>query len=558
MMAIDKSAVLPNNSAKNSQSTNRVFRLLTELGLLGLFMRLLQVIVIISILQYGSIFKNPSQLNVLIPVFICTLIVLASVTFAEIQCEQYMARLDQRFGIIISALGFNKQVNKSKNYLQKVFLPVLIGVPALPFLIIFLSLTTPYLFSIVVISMLISAAVVRHYNRSEHKVRESEISSAVNKMMNQDIIDIPAYLLTKSKGNKDIESANINMDESLILDDFQYQDISGASKKRQYLSLIRKSTRAFVLAAAVLLSILQITSIAKIAGFLIISGAFRSACLALFEFTTSSNKMFPFSDGFLRIKLALLSPGEIITHLEKQYNLEQSNLELFNNTHQQGILSHPYLRLKQVTLKDEFSNVLIENITGRVQLSALTIIKVGGSSLVTSMRKLFKEMRLDKLLKNYYLDGEFVLSSNKLGADFLEMLPQHNPWEITITSTSLVDSFSQKYANEINELIKKYKLNQYIDSGKDNISISSISNKQANKMRAIICLLFHIVEPSAISVAPFTLDIFDENERSLLIEFLSIELKKKSVVLILFTRHKPHQDYADKYYEISREQLLKI
>lgn len=558
MMAIDKSAVLPNNSAKNSQSTNRVFHLLTELGLLGLFMRLLQVIVIISILQYGSIFKNPSQLNVLIPIFICTLIVLASVTFAEIQCEQYMARLDQRFGIIISALGFNKQVNKSKNYLQKVFLPVLIGVPALPFLVIFLSLTTPYLFSIVVISMLISAAVVRYYNRSEQTVQESEISSVVNKMMNQDIIDIPAYLLTKSKGNKDIESANINMDESLILDDFQYQDISGASKKRQYLSLIRKSTRAFVLAAAVLLSILQITSIAKIAGFLIISGAFRSACLALFEFTTSSNKMFPFSDGFLRIKLALLSPGEIITHLEKQYNLEQSNLELFNNAHQQGILSHPYLRLKQVTLKDEFSNILIENITGRVQLSALTIIKVDGSSLATSIRKLFKEMRLDKLLKNYYLDGEFVLSSNKLGADFLEMLPQQNPWEITITSTSLVDSFSQRYANEINELIKKYELNQYIDSGKDNISISSISKKQANRMRAIICLLFHIVEPSVVSISPFTLDIFDENERSLLIEFLSIELKKKSVVLILFTRHKPHQDYADKYYEISREQLLKI
>ena len=557
-MGVEKNAVLTNNSVKNSQSTNRVFRLLTELGLLGLFMRLLQVIVIISILQYGSIFKNPSQLNVLIPIFICTLIVLTSVTFAEIQCEQYMARLDQRFGIIISALGFNNQINKSKNYLQKVFLPVLIGVPALPFLIIFLSLTTPYLFSIVVISILISAAVVRHYNRSEQKIEESEISSVVNMMINQDIIDIPAYLLTKSRGNKDNDSTNINMDENLMLDDFHYQDISGASKKRQYLSLIRKSTRAFVLAAAVLLSILQITSIAKIAGFLIISGAFRSACLALFEFTTSSNKIFPFSDGFLRIKLALLSPSEIITHLEKQYNLEKRNLELFNNTYQQGILSHPYLRLKQVTLKDELSNILVENITGRVQLSSLTIVKVDGSNLATSIRKLFKDMRLDKLLKHYYLDGDFVLSSNKLGSDFLEMLPQQNPWEITITSNSLVDSFSQRHANEINELIRKYELNQYIDSGKGNIPVSSISNKQANRMRAIICLLFHVVEPSAISISPFTLDIFDEYERALLINFLSVELKKRSAALILFTRHKPSQNYPDKYYEISRDQLLKI
>lgn len=322
MMAVDQQVALTNNSMNASQSTNRVLRLLGELGLLGLFVRLLQMIAIISILQYGSIFKNPSQLNVLIPIFICTLIVLASVTFAEIQCEQYMARLDQRFGIIISALGFNKQVNKNKSYLQKVLLPVLIGVPALPFLIIFLSLTTPYLFAIVAISVLISAAVIRHYNTSEQKNNESEISALVNKM-NQDIIDIPAYLLTKTRVNKDIELSNNNVEENLTLDDFQYQGISGASKKRQYLSLIRKTTRAFVLAAAVLLSILQVTSIAKIAGFLIISGAFRSACLALFEFTTSSNKLFPFSDGFLRIKLALMSPAEIITHLEEKYNLEQ-------------------------------------------------------------------------------------------------------------------------------------------------------------------------------------------------------------------------------------------
>lgn len=558
MMAVDNRPEITNNSAKDSHRTNRVLRLLTELGLLGLFMRLLQVIVIISILQYGSIFKNPSQLNVLIPIFICTLIVLASVTFAEIQCEQYMARLDQRFGIIISALGFNKQVNKDKSYLQKVFLPVLIGVPALPFLIIFLTLTTPYLFAIVVISILISGAVVRHYNKSEGNNKESEISTLINKMMNQDIIDIPAYLLTKTRGGKDIELTNIKVEENLILNDFQYQDISSASKKRQYLSLIRKSTRAFVLAAAVLLTILQITSIAKIAGFLIISGAFRSACLALFEFTTSSNKMFPIADGFLRIQLALLSPDEIIIHLEKQYNLERSNLELFNKKYQEGVILHPYLRLKQVTLKDEFSNVLVKNITGRIQLNSLAIIKVDGSNLTTSMRKLFKDMCLDKFLRNYYLNGEFVLSSSKVDADFLALLPQQNPWEITIISNSIVDYFPQGYADEISELVEKYALNQFVYSNIENTSLISISNKQANKMRAIICLLFHIVTPSAVSISPFTLDIFDDHERGLLINFLSIELKKKSVSLILFTSHKPNQNYSDKYYEISREQLLKI
>jgi hypothetical protein len=209
-------------------------------------------------------------------------------------------------------------------------------------------------------------------------------------------------------------------------------------------------------------------------------------------------------------------------------------------------------------LKDEFSNVLVENITGRIQLNSLAIIKVDGTSLLTGMRKLFKDVSLDKFLSSYFFNGEFVLSSSKVGAEFLALLPQQNPWEITITSNLIADSFPQAYADEINELIEKYELNQYIGSSIENMSLSSISNKQANRMRAIICLLFHIVEPSAVSISPFTLDIFDEHERALLIKFLSVELKKKSASLILFTRHKPSQDYADKYYEISREQLLKI
>ena len=206
-------------------------------------------------------------------------------------------KVDQRFGIIASTLGLKRDFNNNKNYLQKVFLPVLIGAPALPFLFIFLSLTTPYLFAIVAISSVISGIVVWHYNKHEQKNRESEISDVGNKIIGQEAIGIPTYLLRRIRQNKDTESNNFNIADNLIPDNFEYQDISNASKKRQYLSLIRKSTRAFVLTAAVLLSILQVTSIAKIAGFLIISGAFRSACIALAEFTTSSNKIFPFSEG---------------------------------------------------------------------------------------------------------------------------------------------------------------------------------------------------------------------------------------------------------------------
>ena len=42
------------------------------------------------------------------------------------------------------------------------------------------------------------------------------------------------------------------------------------TRKRRFLSLIRKSTRVIILVAAVTLAVLNITSIAKIAGFLII------------------------------------------------------------------------------------------------------------------------------------------------------------------------------------------------------------------------------------------------------------------------------------------------
>ena len=558
MMASLKRTAVAKKPMNNAESTNRVLRLLTELGLLGLFMRLMQVIIIISILQFSSIFKNPSQLNILIPIFICTLIILASVTFAEIQCERYMARLDQRFGIIASSLGLKKEFNNNKNYLQKVFLPVLIGAPALPFLFIFLSLTTPYLFAIVAISSVISGIVVWHFNKHEQKNRGSEVSAVANKMIGQETIGIPAYLLRRIRQNKDSESTNFNIADNLIMDNFEYQDISNTSKKRQYLSLIRKSTRAFVLTAAVLLSILQVTTIAKIAGFLIISGAFRSACIALAEFTTSSNKIFPFSEGFSRIRLALLSSAEIIAHLEEKYNLERHNLEVFNTTYQERTIAHPYLRLKQVTLKDEYSNILIENITGRIQINPVAIVKVNDSNLVTSFRKLFKDMCLDSSLHKYYFSGDIFLSANKLSADFLSLLPHQNPWEITITSNSLVDSFSESYTPEINQLIENYELYRYIIPEKDNLFLSRISNKQLIRMRAIICLLIYVVEPSAVSVSPFTLDVFDENERILLINFLSIELKKKSATLVLLTRHNISPEFSGKCYELGKNHLIRL
>ena len=183
-------------------------KVVIELMLYGFFIRTGQLGSILLALQFDEIFTNPAQIIFLFPVAIAVIIALISLTFIEIECNNYAEKLDRRLESI--NLYFSQPTLISqRGYLQKTFLQVILNILALPALAIFLGWTSSLLFLILIASIGCSAAVVFKYNQLDFQqnVKGSKVRNVQSlAKIDQNEGRVPFYIINNINSGQSVSN----------------------------------------------------------------------------------------------------------------------------------------------------------------------------------------------------------------------------------------------------------------------------------------------------------------------------------------------------------------
>ena len=541
-----------------TSSRRSAWIVLTELTLYGFLIRIGQLGVILLALQFSQIFTNPAQIIFLFPIAIAILIILGLLTLVEIECSRYVGMLDSRLNVINS---YSNQFDLSgqQNYLEKTILPITLNILALPVVFTFLAWTTPYLFSILFISTIISCLVIIKYNNELKQPRPANQEDPNGDGSEGDQQErIPLYLL------RNFDHAPNIYNKRLISKQGVFQDSSTMIKnrKRKFLSFIRKSTRIIILVAAVTLAVLNITSIAKIAGLLIIGNVFRNGCTAIVEFMTSSHEIFPLEKSVNLLAEALTETKELEKRLLalQKYALEKR--QNFNEKYMSLISNHPYIRLKNISIKDIDELSIAANISARILIDPITIISSPNNKISSRLRILLESnnSKNSKALDRYIFSGDTFLGRQRLTNHFFKELTIHDPENIFIASLNILDYFDDSDSKQIKDLItQEKKLETLLDSIiNPNISIGMHSFRQINQFRSILQLLIINTQPECLSLLSFGLDHFEPSELKILLSIFRPLFKQKSINLIVISQYEPPKDCECSCYQFTPGELLKV
>ena len=540
-------------------SSNRsAWIVLAELTLYGFLIRIGQLGVILLALQFSQIFTNPAQIIFLFPIALSALIILGILTLVEIECSRYVGKLDARLNVINSYSNqFN--LNGQQNYLEKTILPITLNILALPVVFAFLIWTTPYLFTILLISTIISCLVILKYNnelKQPYEANQEAFLAARGEAETQ--ATIPLYLLR----NFD-QTPNI-YDKKLISKQESLSDRSTLLKtrKRRFLSLIRKSTRVTILVAAVTLAVLNITSIAKIAGFLIIGNVFRNGFTAVVEYMTSTDEIFPLDKSVTLLSVALTETQELETGL---LNLQRYALEKrqnFNEKYMSLIDNHPYIRFKNFSAKDIDGLSIASNISARVLIAPITFITSPGNKIASRIKSLLenRNSKSPKALDRYIFNGDVILGRQRLTAQFFQEVTIHDPENIFIASLNVLDYFDDSDVLQVKELItRETELEMLLDSIiNPGLSIEKHNARQINQFRSILQMLIIYTQPECLSLLSFGLDYFEPTDLKILLNIFSPLYKQKSINLLVMSRYLPPADSDCSCYEFTPVDLQRV
>ena len=542
---------------------NRELKVVIELMLYGLFIRTGQLGSILLALQFDEIFTNPTQLVFLFPVAIAVIIVLITLTFIEVECNSYAEKLDQRLEAVNLYFTQSSLISQ-RGYLQKTFLQVILNILALPALAIFLGWTSSLLFLVLIASISCSAAVIFRYNKlhirkSSKGLKAQDAQSLAKKKHHQG--KVPFYIINNINSGQYIseEEKFIGLNDSN-----QRSSISQLTgvRKRKFLNLIRQASRIIILVAAVVLVIFKVTSIVKVAGFLIIGNFFRSGCISLFEFMSSTDKLFPISESLRLIERSLLKVGLLEEKLFKTYEKTKELRIEFNRNYSSIISNHPFFRVKNLTVRDIDGRLIIANMTSRIQLKPLTYLYIDGITLTIGIKEFLATHMTGKSSTNfrYLINGEALIGGKKLSNNFFHSISIYNPKNTQISSNDIFNYFEPKSANELKSLLdNSQELKLLIDSViSENVPIEMLSQRQINQAKSIIELLRLYLEPCCVSVSMFIFDYFEESDAIFLIEIFSSLYQKKDVNLIIFGRNKLSLGLNMSYYKLTSDSIRKM
>lgn len=531
---------------------------LMELTLYGFLIRIGQLGVILLALQFSQIFTNPAQIIFLFPIAISTLIILGLLALVEIECSRYVSALDTRLYAINSYTNqFN--LNGQRNYLEKSILPITLNILALPVILVFLAWTTPYLFSILLLSTILSCLLILKFNHDLKQQFEVNQEACMESRGEEEKREtIPLYLLRNFDHAPNIyDKELISKQESL-----NYRSTLLKTRKRRFLSLIRKSTRVIILVAAVTLAVLNITSIAKIAGFLIIGNVFRNGCTAIVEYMSSTDEIIPLEKTINLLCEALTETEDLATRFLniQQYALQKR--QNFNEKYASLICNHPYLRFKNLTIKDIDGLSIASNISARVLVDPITIITIPGNKIASRVKTLIenKISKSPKALDRYIFSGDIFLSRQRLTHQFFQDISIHNPDNIFVASLNVLDYFDDLEMLQVKELLAQEKeiealLDSIINPG---MSIEMHNSKQINQFRSILQLLIIYTQPECLSLVSFGLDYFEASDFKTLLRIFRPLYKLRSINLLVMSRYTLPANSECLCYQFAPGELLKV
>lgn len=522
-------------------SSQKQWIALYELIIYGFLVRSGQLASILLAFQFSQIFTNPGQIVFLFPIAIILIAFLGVLTLIEIECTRYMNRLDNRIQTIKAYLNLNLH-QLPKNYLEQILLPVLLNILSLPALLLFLGWTSTYLFLILMLSIAASSAVIFKFNylvRSKPVLTTNDFNDVIDSQRANNTYSIPLHLLRYVDANTDGQSFSSLVTQPNTLRSYHS---SLRTKKRKLLGLIRQSTRIIIIIAAVILAVLNTTNIAKIAGFLIVGNYFRSGCIALFEFMSTTNKIFPAKDVILLMSTALMQEYEIEENLVYRSNQSSINLQIFNQKYSKLIKEHPYLRFKNVVIKNYDGSLMAGNITSRLQLQSLTFIQFQNINFTNKIRQLIRNHQLKDSTsrEQYVLRGEIILGGQKLPSIFFDEIKTNEPSTLTIFSANIYDYFDKSEQTKLSALFNQNcQLRELLESIiNPNTGIEMYGTRQINQFKTILQLIIIYMEAPCISLLISGFEAFDPDDINLLINIFEPLYAQESIILLILTSSK--------------------
>ena len=539
------------------QISTRAWLVLAEIGFYGFFIRILQLGTILVVLQFDSIFTNPAQIIFLVPIGICTLLILGALTFFEIQCNGVIKSLDNRQKVVSTILDKAAPISE-KNFLRRIFLPLVINFASLPLFGFYLIWTTPYLFIILLTSIILSGLVIFRFNTlqrsSKNQATEQKLVQSYNSSENNNL-SIEPYLLRQVNRNNSNDLNNDDKSDTLIANESPNYNY----KKRQVLGLIRRSSRVLVLITAAILAIYQLSSIAKIAGFLLIANSFREGWLAIFEFMSITNKLLPFSLSMEILNDSLIEQKAIKHVLQSRYETALLAKKRFNQSYSEQLNKSPFMKLKDITVKDMNGYLIVSNLNSRIRLNAITLIIVESNQLATDLvRLLSAHLQKGKhLMSKYHIEGRVFMSTNKTTQYLFDNLPVLDRWKYPLVSTDINDYFDDVGVEKLDLILQRRpSLNQFINSFvSQSGSVEALTPRQSNQLRTLINLFVACAEPTCISVCPFMLDCFDSSDVKLLLKEFIPELELAQSRIVLMTKLKLQNNNICPTYILSQSML---
>lgn len=507
---------------------------------LGFFSRIVQVLAVLALLNLNDYFTSPEQLASLLPIGLVILTVLILVSSADSISSAIARQLVERLAIVQRSYDINPYPDTSKGkivqqhqFLRLVFFPLASTIFTLPFLIVVISTTTPYLFVLSIFQGLANSIIVRQFNRQQGPAT-NRLGKARELLIKTKAVYPPFDDLTPLSALNDDTSLLTN---GMLANNAESRDAL-MRKKRDLLKTSNIVFRGIILIVSAVLAMFQLSSLSAVVGFFILNNTLRYAIVVLCEYIWRPSDAPDLRKCTQLIRQALKDSHALMQDLANAQLNQYTARHDFDKTMRPRLSLKPYIRFKDFKLLQLSPKncTLIKGLTGRVEVLPVNIVHVVGTPLINGITEACARQAINE--SAYATDGIAVCAQTKFDYLLWSQLPIASVNNLRIESARIVDCLPQIYAERIASMVSDYRLNRYYldDDDEDHLGIQSLNRRQARRLRSLVALLDTIVNPHSLWLLPFLLDVFEDEQVSSLLDFYRLEASPDQRSIFLVSR----------------------
>jgi hypothetical protein len=535
------------------QATPSATMFLGQLFVLGFFSRIVQILAILCLLNLNDYFTTPSQIPSLIPAASLIISLLIIVAIADALGSRIIHRLIKRLARIHALFGFlpgqfdsASTPSQQRQYLRKVFLPLLMAVSPAPLLIFVLISSTPLLFLITIVQAIANNLIIRHYNRQAFSRFGSANPSASS---TNDFISMEGQVHLLRRTGTALQTTSREKDN----EDSQYdQDLR---TKREVLATSNLVFRGIILSVSAILAIYKLSSLSSVVGYFILNNTLRYSFVVLAEYCWPPFRHLTFRQACEQIDLALQPEEKLLYRLQYMQDQENVALQAFDDRMAARLTQRPFLRLKEFRLLRHQPSIttILDGLTARVELNPITLVHVCGANLCSDLVNLIADRDRNRLKAE--CRGIAVCGQLTIDATFWNQLPIADIQRNRVISPTLIDHFALADQARVARLVDVHNLTSYyLEGDPEPTSTQDLSRRQIKRMSALITLFDLLLHPHCLWLVPFVLDPFEESEILDLLAMYQKEVPANQRTLFLLSRALPATE-THRCYELRRTVL---